>query len=66
MGLGDTDPHVVFFWNSLEALSAEELRMFIRFACNQARLPALVDPNVEVPPYPMKIAAPVSNTGEIL
>ena len=64
VGLGETDPHVVFFWNALEGFSPEELRMFIKFACNQERIPTGGgDAKTHVPPYPMKIAPPVSSSG---
>ena len=41
----------------------DELRKFIKFACNQERIPfghpcREGDSNMHVPPYPMKIAPP--------
>ena len=43
----------------------EELRKFIKFACNQERIPfghpcrdGAKDSTMNVPPYPMKIAPP--------
>ena len=54
-----------FFWNTLENFSQEELRKFIKFACNQERIPfgnpcrdGGRDMAMNVPPYPMKIAPP--------
>lgn len=69
MGLGETDPHVVFFWEALERMSAAERRMFIKFACNQERIPSAYADMDEgetlrhVPPYPMKIALPDDAAG---
>ena len=47
------------------SLSQEELRKFIKFACNQERIPfgnpcrdGGKDSTMDVPPYPMKIAPP--------
>jgi E3 ubiquitin-protein ligase HECTD4 len=65
VGLEETDKHVQFFWNTLESFSQEELRKFIKFACNQERIPfgnpcreGGRDTAMNVPPYPMKIAPP--------
>ncbi|GAB6029828.1 putative E3 ubiquitin-protein ligase HTD4 [Chamberlinius hualienensis] len=69
VGLTETDPHIRFFWNALESLSQEELRKFIKFACNQERIPSSCpckdghQDTVHVPPYPMKIAPPEGRTG---
>jgi E3 ubiquitin-protein ligase HECTD4 len=63
-GLSEGDQHVAFFWEVLEELSQEELRKFVKFACNQERIPmeapaaSSADQLVHVPPYPMKIAPP--------
>ncbi len=45
------------FWSALESLSREQLRNFVRFACNQERLPQ-VPPDLASPPppFPMKLA----------
>lgn len=63
VGLGELDTHVVYFWNALEALTQDQLRKFVKFACNQDRLPMgsaaqLGGGTVHVPPFPMKIAPP--------
>jgi len=64
VGLMSTDRHVQFFWNALESFSQDELRKFIKFACNQERIPfghpcrEGGDSGMHVPPYPMKIAPP--------
>lgn len=64
VGLTETDPHIQFFWNVLESFSSEEICRFIKFACNQERLPQIcpcqtLGPDAaHVPPYPMKIAPP--------
>lgn len=63
-GLSETDPHIVHFWEALERMSASELRKFIKFACNQERIPSAYPDEdgggglKHVPPYPMKIAPP--------
>lgn len=64
VGLMETDQHIQFFWNTLSGLSQEDLGKFIKFACNQERIPQTCpcrDGNADsmhVPPYPMKIAPP--------
>ena len=64
VGLVETDTHIEYFWNALEGFSQEELCRFIKFACNQERIPCSCpchDGEVDathVPPYPMKIAPP--------
>ncbi|PFX24720.1 putative E3 ubiquitin-protein ligase HECTD4 [Stylophora pistillata] len=65
-GVKDTDVHIEYFWNSMESFSQDQLRKFVKFACNQERLPSRCtcqdgNPNtadVHVPPYPMKIGPP--------
>ena len=46
-------------------LSQEELRKFIKFACNQERIPfgnpCRDESTMSIPPYPMKIAPPDGN-----
>ncbi|XP_048583049.1 probable E3 ubiquitin-protein ligase HECTD4 isoform X2 [Nematostella vectensis] len=63
-GIKDTDLHIEYFWNALENFSQDQLRKFIKFACNQERLPIRCScqegnsSSVHVPPYPMKIGPP--------
>ena len=67
VGLSDTDPHIQSFWAVLESFSQDELAKFIKFACNQERIPQTCPckdggPDTpHVPPYPMKIAPPDSS-----
>jgi hypothetical protein len=67
VGLMETDQHIEYFWKALESLSQEELRKFIKFACNQERIPfghpCRDEGIVNVPPYPMKIAPPDTQGG---
>ena len=64
VGLVETDAHIEYFWAALECLSQEELSRFIKFACNQERIPQMCPCRdggheaTHVPPYPMKIAPP--------
>ncbi len=62
VGLSDTDAHIQYFWAALETFSAEERRMFVKFACNQERIPTTCSckkgSGTHIPPYPMKIAPP--------
>ncbi|KAK7506010.1 hypothetical protein BaRGS_00002732 [Batillaria attramentaria] len=64
VGLMETDTHIEYFWAALETLSQEELSRFIKFACNQERIPQTCPCReggheaTHVPPYPMKIAPP--------
>ncbi|XP_053376532.1 probable E3 ubiquitin-protein ligase HECTD4 [Mercenaria mercenaria] len=64
VGLMETDRHIQYFWNTLEGLSQEDLCCFIKFACNQERIPQTCpckdggSDTAHVPPYPMKIAPP--------
>jgi len=64
VGLMETDRHIQYFWNTLENLSQEDLCRFIKFACNQERIPQTCpckdggSDTAHVPPYPMKIAPP--------
>ena len=70
VGLSESDQHVAFFWRTLESFSKEQLRMFIKFACNQERIPATCPcqdgQKAHVPPYPMKIAPPDGQQGATL
>ena len=69
VGLMETDPHIEFFWAALETFTQEELCKFIKFACNQERIPFTCPckdggPDTgHVPPYPMKIAPPDGAAG---
>eukprot|EP00048_Salpingoeca_helianthica_P002631 m.58943 g.58943 ORF g.58943 m.58943 type:complete len:4152 (-) comp12215_c0_seq1:28-12483(-) len=63
VGLSETDQHIRFFWRVLEGLQPEELRMFVKFACNLERLPTTctckkTGGGAHVPPYPMTLAPP--------
>ncbi|KAI8513246.1 putative E3 ubiquitin-protein ligase HTD4 [Branchiostoma belcheri] len=64
VGLMETDTHIEFFWSSLESFSQDQLRKFVKFACNQERIPCTCPckdggpDTAHVPPYPMKIAPP--------
>ncbi|XP_062590799.1 probable E3 ubiquitin-protein ligase HECTD4 isoform X2 [Saccostrea cucullata] len=64
VGLMETDQHIQYFWNTLSGLSQEDLGKFIKFACNQERIPQTCPcrdggaDSTHVPPYPMKIAPP--------
>ncbi|CAJ0915922.1 unnamed protein product [Ranitomeya imitator] len=69
VGLMETDQHIEFFWSALEMFTQEELCKFIKFACNQERIPFTCPckdggpDTAHVPPYPMKIAPPDGATG---
>ena len=39
VGLMESDAHVQFFWRVLQSLTSDELSKFIKFACNQERIP---------------------------
>lgn len=62
VGLAESDPHIRFFWNTLESFSKDDLRRFLKFACNQERLPGTCvcqgGAKAHTPPYPMKLAPP--------
>ncbi|ESO97623.1 hypothetical protein LOTGIDRAFT_228255 [Lottia gigantea] len=64
IGLTETDSHIEYFWETLENFTEEELAKFIKFACNQERIPQTCpcqdggSESAHVPPYPMKIAPP--------
>ncbi|CAG5121382.1 unnamed protein product, partial [Candidula unifasciata] len=64
VGLVESDSHIEYFWTALESFSQEELARFIKFACNQERIPQTClcqeggPDSAHVPPYPMKIAPP--------
>uniref|UniRef100_A0AAY5ESC2 HECT domain-containing protein n=1 Tax=Electrophorus electricus TaxID=8005 RepID=A0AAY5ESC2_ELEEL len=69
VGLMETDQHIEFFWAALEMFTQEELCKFIKFACNQERIPFTCPckdggpDTAHVPPYPMKIAPPDGAVG---
>uniref|UniRef100_A0A4X2K6H4 HECT domain E3 ubiquitin protein ligase 4 n=1 Tax=Vombatus ursinus TaxID=29139 RepID=A0A4X2K6H4_VOMUR len=69
VGLMETDQHIEFFWGALETFAQEELCKFIKFACNQERIPFTCPckdggpDTAHVPPYPMKIAPPDGTAG---
>lgn len=69
VGLMETDQHIEFFWGALETFTQEELCRFIKFACNQERIPFTCPckdggpDTAHVPPYPMKIAPPDGTAG---
>ncbi|XP_058014322.1 probable E3 ubiquitin-protein ligase HECTD4 isoform X2 [Ahaetulla prasina] len=69
VGLMETDQHIEFFWGALEMFTQEELCKFIKFACNQERIPFTCPckdggpDTAHVPPYPMKIAPPDGTSG---
>uniref|UniRef100_A0A2C9JLI7 HECT domain-containing protein n=5 Tax=Biomphalaria glabrata TaxID=6526 RepID=A0A2C9JLI7_BIOGL len=64
VGLVESDSHIEFFWSALESFSQEEITRFIKFACNQERVPHTCpcqeggSDSAHVPPFPMKIAPP--------
>ena len=68
----ETDQHIEFFWTALEMFTQEELCKFIKFACNQERIPFTCPckdggpDTAHVPPYPMKIAPPDGGAGKCL
>lgn len=70
VGLMETDQHIEFFWTALEMFTQEELCRFIKFACNQERIPFTCPckdggpDTAHVPPYPMKIAPPDGAAGK--
>ncbi|XP_075290613.1 putative E3 ubiquitin-protein ligase HECTD4 isoform X1 [Opisthocomus hoazin] len=69
VGLMETDQHIEYFWSALETFTQEELCKFIKFACNQERIPFTCPckdggpDTAHVPPYPMKIAPPDGAAG---
>lgn len=71
VGLMETDQHIEFFWGALEMFTQEELCKFIKFACNQERIPFTCPckdggpDTAHVPPYPMKIAPPDGTAGTL-
>ena len=56
VGLSEDDRHIQDFWQILFSLNSKQKKMFIKFACNQERIP-LPDFGEDLPPpFPMKIA----------
>ncbi len=55
-GLTERDGHIAHFWAALESLSPVQLRGFVKFACNQERLPSFGADEAPPPPFPMKLA----------
>lgn len=59
-GITENDEHIQNFWLALEGFSQQQLQRFIKFSCNQERIPPVPANSVGtgglVPPYPMKIA----------
>eukprot|EP00800_Vazella_pourtalesii_P003218 TRINITY_DN1323_c0_g1_i3.p1 TRINITY_DN1323_c0_g1~~TRINITY_DN1323_c0_g1_i3.p1 ORF type:complete len:2260 (+),score=553.45 TRINITY_DN1323_c0_g1_i3:560-6781(+) len=64
VGLLEGDKHIQFFWQVLKSFSQEEVRRFIKFACNLERIPSECPCSQggeeirHTPPFPMIIAAP--------
>ena len=56
VGLSEEDRHIQDFWQALFSLSTKQQKMFIKFACNQERIPVPEVGDNLPPPYPMKIA----------
>ena len=57
VGISQEDRHIQDFWAVLFSLTSSQLTLFIKFACNQERIPKPKDdPSNLPPPYPMKIA----------
>ena len=65
VGTSPEDPHVRHFWAALHSFTQSEKAKFIKFACNQDRIP-MVGPrqSSHIPPYPMKLAPPDTKEGE--
>lgn len=56
VGISKEDRHIQNFWSVISSLNPFHLKLFLKFACNQERLPKPQDCNNLPPPYPMKIA----------
>ena len=65
VGISHSDPHVNHFWAALQSFTQSEKAKFIKFACNQDRIP-MRGPrdSSHVPPYPMKLAPPDQKEGD--
>lgn len=62
-GLSETNRHIQHFWTVLHTFTQSQLQAFVKFACNQERLPVVRDGHGDPhsseslpPPYPMKVA----------
>ncbi len=56
VGLSEDDRHIQNFWTVLHSLNHKQLRLFVKFACNQERIPKITEGAGLPPPYPMKVA----------
>ena len=65
VGISSQDQHVLYFWAALHSFTQSEKAKFIKFACNQDRIP-MVGPSqsTHIPPYPMKLAPPDLKDGD--
>ena len=59
-GLTDNDEHIQFFWSALETFDSRQMQQFLKFACNQDRVPMTMPTG---PPFPMKIAPATAREG---
>ena len=59
--MSDHDEHIQYFWAALESFSPRQMQKFLKFACNQDRVPATSSP--PGPPFPMKIAPAAAAAG---
>ena len=65
VGISAQDQHVQHFWAALQSFSQAERAKFIKFSCNQDRIP-MVGPSQSshLPPYPIKLAPPDNKDGD--
>ena len=56
VGLSEDDRHIQDFWQALFSLSPKQQILFLKFACNQERIPTPESKEDLPPPFPMKIA----------
>jgi len=65
VGITQQDQHVQHFWSALQSFTQAERAKFIKFSCNQERIP-MVGPShsTHLPPYPMKLAPPDIKDGD--
>ena len=65
VGISSQDQHVQHFWSALESFTQAERAKFIKFSCNQERIPMVgLGQSSHLPPYPMKLAPPDMKEGE--
>ena len=64
VGISDDDRHIQDFWTVVSSLTSKQLKRFIKFACNQERIPKPKDENHVPPPFPMKIAPSDDRDGD--